>query len=234
MRPYSPEDVEDFIREIAENTKWRKEEIDIIETIYVTLQTQAETAALLRMYLPLLYAHWEGSVKDIFTSLNKFLNKRDLSLGEVREEIIVLCLNEKFDSLKGEPGFDKRILSKKIKFVNDFVSIFNNGKISINEKVDTESNLNHRVLIKLIQNYGLQNEGLQIQAIESLSSLDSIQKNLDSLLNKRNHIAHGENIRIPDIKDVQEYRAFLFMLIEAILSEIERYLLEKDFLRNPS
>lgn len=235
MQSYNPEaEVERFINEIRANNQWRKEEIEVIEKMLSESSNINDKAqfVLLRVYLPLLYAHWEGYVKNIFIELNKFLNTLNLEISKFRDEIITLFIIQTHGKLLEVEEFYKKNYSKTREFVSRVISYFQTQeKISLHEKSNTQSNLNYEVLQKLIDSYGMSSDNLTIANENSLSSIETIKKTLDGLLHKRNSIAHGAEMKPPGIEDVKNYKNFIYLLIDGLLNEIRSYLLQEAYLR---
>lgn len=163
---------------------WRKKEISTLRTLIDGL-SPAEHDVLIRSAVVMVYAHWEGFVKRACELYIAHINERISRHTVVLSDHFHMILMWKEFRKSGEHPFWKNpapyIEATKIYFEN------RTDKETLPlEWIDTEANLNSRVLKKLM-----------IMVDIDYSLFETKEKLIDeSLLGKRNRIAHGERITI--------------------------------------
>lgn len=124
----------------------------------------------------MLYAHWEGFVKAAATAYLQYVSLRGLKLEELKSNYIALCMKSKmnfFDSNKFKLHYDA------IEYM--LANMQNRSLIPYKSEIDTKSNLSFNVFKDICFLLGID------LAAYSISS-----RMIDSLVDKRNHIAHGK------------------------------------------
>ncbi len=160
---------------------WRKKEI-YAYTKLLTYASEAEVPHLLRGGILLLYAHWEGYVREASNNYIDFINKIKMLTSEISFNFLALYV---WKNTK-----DNHSISSMIECVEN---IYSENIFSINSKniISTESDLKFSVLKKILQTLGL-----------SSATFATKEKKLDSSLVERRHaIAHGRFLPI----DAEQY-----------------------------
>ena len=152
-------------------------------------QDESTTSSLIRAGITLLYAHWEGFVKQSSHYYLEFVAAQCLPYEKLTSNFIAITLKSKFSEL----GANEK-LSSGIELANFFCdSLSKQSKIPYKNGVETKSNLSSTVLIDIITILGL-----------DISGFETKFKFIDSnLVSQRNHVAHGQNIDI-SINDYQD------------------------------
>lgn len=167
---------EELIDQLTEDLAWRKKEL-------TTLYNNVETANLknlptaLRCASVLLYAHWEGFVKNSAESYLTYIKFQRLNLNQVNSNILALSLKQKMTEFS---------MTNKATLHVQFIDFFQNNlyeKASFSEtdSIKTQSNLNSIILKEIFATIGL-----DITNYDLKSNLIDKQ-----LLKYRNEIAHG-------------------------------------------
>ena len=136
------------------------------------------TRALARSGVALLYAHWEGYVKDSCVAYVDYISKRRLHCGELNDGLLLTVLE----------SLSRRITSgdeKARKALLEAVRQPSNSRASIPKAtmIDTKSNLRHQVLTELLFKIGLSSE-----TFATKGNLIDV-----TLCDSRNSIAHGRD-----------------------------------------
>lgn len=160
---------------------WRIKEILTLKTSIGSARSIPQ-ATLVRASVTLLYAHWEGFIKLASTSYAEYVSTRGLKFNELQPCFAVLGLKSKLSLLavSQKPNISLETL--------DFIltSMHKNASFSIDNAINTESNLSSIVFKNITTAIGL-----------SDSSYSSYYNLIDeSLLGRRNKIAHGEYLDI--------------------------------------
>lgn len=169
---------------------WRLKEVADL-TLAIKSSPSAHQRTLIRAGVPLLYAHWEGFIKNSSLSYIQFVSDQGLRLDQLSSCFIV------FGAKKHLSALTQSKKSKiNIEAVNFFTSQLNSSTtLSMSSAVNTESNLSSSVFDNIAISIGINTDRY------------SSRYNLidESLLKKRNEIAHGEYL---DLR-AEEYRSLV-------------------------
>ncbi len=160
---------------------WRIKEIAYVKSNAMSASSYAQ-AALLRAGVPLIYAHWEGFVKGASEVYLEYVSNQHLRYEELASCFVVFAAKKHVTNL---------VQSKRAAINIEVVDFFrnSNGKpanISLSNAINTESNLSSVVFQNIAASIGVPTE--RYAAYSKL--LDQ------SLLDRRNKIAHGEYLDI--------------------------------------
>lgn len=203
MKGRTAEQLYDFMsNEIA----WRRKELDDIRgLITANANVESKQKVLLRSGVAILYAHWEGFVKNTGKAYVDFVGKRKFRYDELSINFLALAIRQKVKYVKAD----------NIASVIDLVDFFKN-KMSdrsdglSKEEVNTKSNLNSEVLENILISLGLDSK-----AFAAKSNLIDL-----SLLANRNGIAHGRDVSI-DEKDFIELLNEVLALMNEFRNQID-------------
>lgn len=181
---------------IFDDLSWRRREIVLFNS---RLKNDEFEKTLLRSSVALLYAHWEGFVKNACSYYLSFLASQRLSFQQLRPELAALALRKRLR----EAGDSKKavIHTELIKDVRERAA--ERARIPTSgDAIRTESNLSSRVLTEILTSLGCDAARYEIYA-------DLID---DQLVAARNRIAHGDNsyIRRPEWDELS--RQVLWMM----------------------
>lgn len=146
-------------------------------------------STLVRAGVPLVYAHWEGFVKCASTFYLKFVNDQKLKYEELSACFVVFGAKRHLADLVGSRRSELNI--QAVTFFRS--SMGERANLALAHAVDTESNLSSRVFENIAVSIGVDPNPYRTR----FNLID------ESLLRRRNHIAHGEYLDI----DVDEFRS---------------------------
>lgn len=204
---------EDLIDKIANERTWRIKEIQELKNLILsTTESEVRKKVLCRAGVALAYAHWEGFVKRTGGYFLEFVAMQRLPVSELKSNFITLILKGKLEQAKD---------SKKYSIFGDITEFLiekqdSRAKIPYKDIINTESNLSTRVLKEIIWCLGIE-----------YSLFESKERFIDTkLVNKRNYIAHGEEIDLDEREAIE--------IIDEVLSLIEvfRNLIENSAVQN--
>lgn len=154
---------------------WRKRELTVIKNQIPSSENPAQDA-MIRAAVAILYAHWEGFVKEVATSYLQFVSLKRLKYGELKSAFVVLSVKEKLQVLDGT-----RI--EKQKEIVDFLRNKDEEQANIPYKnsIKTKANLKFDVFRDI---YGL----LELD----YNQYSVLERFINQLVEDRNSIAHGE------------------------------------------
>jgi hypothetical protein len=194
-----------FIDEILADIDWRVSELATLKSIPIRYSFRPEHKEMQMKYsIPAIYAIWEGFVKNCFVIYSNHLNS--LSIG--RSEIAIPLLTHQIDS---ECDFNNPRISfdSKQRMVTLIDSILNDV-ITIKPSVPTESNVNFKVLNKILERF----------------CIDKVPDHYDLKLNKlllfRNKVAHGDNSISVSMTHITEFISTVENLMLDVAINIEQ------------
>ncbi|WP_113721364.1 MAE_28990/MAE_18760 family HEPN-like nuclease [Aeromonas salmonicida] len=174
---------EELIDKIAGDYIWRLREINEMKNLIQTDKASVlQKKVLCRAGVSLMYAHWEGFVKKTGTYFLEYVSSQRHCISELRSNFVTLIVKGRIDSAhdsKKYSAFDE--VTKYILFNQN-----SRARIPVKNVVDTQSNLSTTVLKEILWCLGF-----------DYALFESKEKLIDQkLVNRRNHIAHGQEIEI--------------------------------------
>lgn len=207
----------DLIQKIDTDLIWRRRELSNFKT---TLENEniplSQKPGLLRAGVALLYAHWEGFVKLSGSYYLEFVIDQRLSANKLKSNFLAI----KMKSMLNEAN-----KSKKISSSSNLIDYFRknlNTRLRLTHKgiVDTQGNLSSKVFEEILWVLGLEVS----QYKTKFNLIDS------SLVNRRNHVAHGESMDI-DFDDFIELYDETMLLIEQFRTQLQNSAILEEYLR---
>lgn len=190
---------------LIEELKWRTAELDTWERLAKSCRPH-EQIGVLRAGVALLYAHWEGYVKEATRAYLEYVSRQGLCVGDLRDELAAVALRTMLGS--GEQ-------SKKSSDHTSIVSALRaetrrKANISYDRStIRTRSNLTFDVFEDIMHSVGCD------------SSRHELQKGLitNRLVKNRNDIAHGRLLLI-DFEDWLEWRRRVVNILEDVRDQL--------------
>lgn len=185
---------------VDRETAWRKREL-----VTILFQAQSgKTSATLRAGVALLYAHWEGWIKNIATIYIEFVAQQRLTYEELSTPFLAVALKRKMTELgeaaKAAPHIDFAVFLRS--------ELSSAAGLSAKGAVVTEANLNSVLLHDIIQRLGLDYKPYELKA-----------KLIDQgLLYRRNNIAHGQYLEV-DLKEFEMLHTEITGLLQQFTTE---------------
>lgn len=214
MKIRSINDLQDLI---DKDLAWRKKELTALMSNIKCARNFARNTAI-RSGITLLYAHWEGAVKNIATYYLCFVAYQKLPYKLLKRNFLALSAKKEvhqFDST------NKATLHNKI--LNDlFEKNEQRSNIPYENVINTASNLNSEVFTEIMTTIGL-----NFSQYESSFALIN-----EVLLNMRNHIAHGELLEeiSLDEKRFEELYRKISQMIENFAIQVSNAASTKQYL----
>ncbi|WP_095081751.1 MAE_28990/MAE_18760 family HEPN-like nuclease [Mesorhizobium sophorae] len=163
---------------------WRIREISTFRL--ASKREGAEQQALIRAGVAMVYAHWEGFIKAASEHYLNFVNHQGHRYRELKTCFVVFGLKNRLallaDSRKSKSSIEA------LEFV--FSEMEKPAKMALGSAINTESNLTSSVFSNIAQSIDI-----------AIDQYETKFKLIDeSLVNRRNSIAHGEYL---DLKSAQ-------------------------------
>lgn len=173
--------IDQFQDYIDTEMAWRIKEVAHLTSVIGSSKSMAQRT-IIRASIPLLYAHWEGFVKNSSSKYIEFISTLRLKFSDLEECLIVLGMRKHLKEMGQANKHD--ILASSLNFILQGQS--QSANLSFDSAINTESNLKSHVFDNIAKSIGI-----------SIASFESRYNFIDeSLLKRRNCIAHGEYLDV--------------------------------------
>lgn len=187
---------EDFVDLIDKEIVWRKKELSYLKGNIKTNSPHFKTH--LRSGVVLLYAHWEGFVKNSCELFLTYIKSQRLAYNELSENLIALSLKQNLTSF--EQTNKSTIHCQIVDFILNRLgerAIIPNSNV-----IKTGSNLNSNILQEILTTVGIDYTDYELKN----NLLDGI------LLKNRNSIAHGEYMELDEVNFNELFDEIIWMM----------------------
>lgn len=214
---------EELLDRICEATGWRKQELLIIKGTVIGNAGSAKLTAI-RSAVSLLYAHWEGAIKEIALAYMCYVAYKQLPYSELQDNFLAIRLKRLHHkcqkSEKSSYYFDH---------INNFTEFQNENmcRSFYEGTIETKSNLNNEVLREVFFTIGFRDKD-QVFALKQ-NLIDEV------LLKYRNAIVHGDRIIGEQLIDQERYlelHSGIVKMIDSFSMEVLEMALAESFRRN--
>lgn len=160
---------------------WRVKEIASMKTSVSSVGTHSRPT-LIRAGIALSYAHWEGFVKNTAEAYLAYLNSKKIPYKDLQDCFVALGLRAEI--AKSRIKSDAIAAIEVVDFIRN--SGDNRSSFSLKHAIDTRSNLNSEIFNGIAKALNLSPSSYEIK----YNFID------ESLLARRNRVAHGEYLDI--------------------------------------
>jgi len=193
-----------FLDEIVADIDWRISELSTIKSIPIKYSFRPDHKEVhIKYSIPAIYAIWEGFVKNCFIIYSHHLNTLGIKRNEISPPLLTHQIDSECDLNTPRINFESK--QKLVETIDNLLT----ETITIRPNVPTESNVNLKVLNKILTRF----------CISKVD--DKYAKGLDKLLLFRNKIAHGENSITVNMVNVTEFITLIENLMLDIAINIE-------------
>lgn len=179
---------------------WRKKELSALKSNIQSSRAFAKDTAL-RSGIALLYAHWEGAIKNIAYFYLVFVSSQKIPYSKLKNNFLAITVKQKLSQFEET---NKTTLQTMI-----IDSIFNlsdePSQIPTENIISANSNLNSNIFKEIMCTIGLKTDYYE----QSYKMIDEV------LLNMRNNIAHGERLENISL-DENRYNEIHKIILELI------------------
>ena len=200
--------------EISENLDKRRFEITNLRRVLLNYVGKPLESTVIRMGIPLLYANWEGYVKEVCQLYLEYIERSGTKNRELKAEMLGYLWSSSLKPLTGGINFEKKkcIAELALNSMDNFVE-FSESERNIN----TKSNLNFDTL-----------ENISAHLCFDVSSLIPYKHHLNALVNLRNNIAHGS---FPSTMDYDIFDDYAKSVL-GLMANVEDIIIDNLTIRN--
>ncbi len=184
---------------------WRMQELSQLR-LAIKAASGTEQKTLIRSGVTMLYAHWEGFIKKAAEDYLKYIDKKAMKYDALSTSFVALGMRKLLHQLSDTKKHRLRvdIVDFLLNHLNDTASV--SGK----SVIDTQANLNSEVLDNILCVVGI-----------SLIPYEAKYPLIDeSLLARRNSIAHGEFLDV-DQKEYLKLNDDIVALMRGFKADLE-------------
>jgi len=196
----------DLLDEMSMEFAWRKKELSGLKGLVATHENNHKCDLLIRAAVTLLYAHWEGFVKNTGTFYLEFVSRQELKHSTLAPSFLATALGKKVRKVAHSSTIQPCLE------VVEFFQKESSAKSSLDWKstIRTRSNLSSEVLREIVTILGL-----------DYSRFSTKEKLLDErLLKNRNNIAHGRHLFVT-FAEYMDLHEEVFGMMQDFFNQIE-------------
>jgi hypothetical protein len=206
---------EEFVTFVDERLAWRRKEIATINALIHDARDH-QKQVLIRAGVALLYAHWEGFIKEAASAYCAFVRDRRMSLDHLQPSFVAVILR----SMLRRSQAGKRIGP----YVDAATIMLREAAacriLPADNVIDTESNLTYEVFADIALTIGLDVADFATKA----NLID------EGLLVRRHKIAHGERL-VVDAEAFDDIRLGVLWCIEQFRDKVENAAVTRLYVR---
>lgn len=178
---------------ISHEQAWRRKELTAIRSNIATSRKFAKNTSL-RAGIALLYAHWEGLIKNIATYYLCYVSCKKLKYSDLKQNFLALSVYKNLELFS-----ESKKASMHNKIINEMHELADKiSDIPYENVIKTNSNLNSEIFIEIMETIGLDYSSYETNFV----LIDEV------LLKMRNEIAHGERAEELDLDEKRFFEIY--------------------------
>ncbi|HUY92056.1 MAG TPA: MAE_28990/MAE_18760 family HEPN-like nuclease [Pirellulales bacterium] len=190
---------------MAADFAWRKKELHSIKSAVFDNEKTAKRDTYIRAAMAMLYAHWEGFIRNAGTMYLNFVAHQRLRNNELSRAMLALSAGRVIEeAVAGGKS------AARMRVVDFFAGqMADRCKINHQRSINTRSNLSSTVLREIVETMGL-----------DYRSFESREKLIDEkLLKNRNHIAHGHYLTVT-VTEYEQIHSTIFSMMQEFSDQV--------------
>lgn len=201
--------------EIEHDLSWRETEMGALKLLLVASPKGSDRQrALLRACSAMLYAHYEGFCKFCWTILLDTIQKQSPVRSDLVDSLAKRTMESVFKKLRGDTSIENLWQFCSTDFSKEL-----GQKATFPEEIDTKSNLWPNLSAEINASVGL-----------TCPLLLAHSERIKQLVSRRNKIAHGEKLEIPNIVKFQEVEHSAVLVMHELAITVVNCLDQKNYL----
>lgn len=196
---------------------WRKKELTTIHLSISGTPRDHEKALLRRLAVPILYAHWEGFIKQASEFYLEMVARQGLPYEKLQPCFVAIALRRIFSEAQESNKTHSHLAVTEFLLFNQA----NSAKIAFKNVIDTKSNLNSDVLKNIFETIGIIPDSFWTGNFLLIDG---------SLLKTRNSIVHGQREEVDDPTYLQLHK-FVIAGLDYMRSCVENAATQKRYQR---
>ena len=204
-----------ILEEITDNLDKRRLEITNLRRVLLNYVDKPLEKTAVRMAIPLLYANWEGYIREVCQLYLEFIEASGTRIRELMPGLLGYLWTSALKPLTGGLNFER----KKVVAELALNSMENPVRFADSERIiNTKSNLNFDILMDISTHLCLDNNAFM-----------PWKHHLNALVHLRNNIAHGSTPNGLNYNIFEKYASSLIDLMEEFEKIIVNALDKRNF-----
>lgn len=203
-----------LVDHIAKDFSWRKRELSEL-WLRILSSDYEKQRTYIRCAISILYAHWEGFIKECSAAFLEFVHFKRVKGHEICSEIMALSMKRRMRKAlieEDSEAYVKIVSEIRNAIPFDFMINFENA-------IETNNNLNSKVLRRITNYLNL-----------DYSNFAAREKQIDEILvHYRNNIVHGKNLWLTR-ENYRELHESIIVLLEIFRNLIENSAAMKSYI----
>lgn len=224
--------IDDIIAEMEDELEWRLNEVKLLKNNITKMRKENEKDKCRKALVVMLYSHFEGFYKTCLLIYINFINNLQISRIEANINLATVSmehiLNQYDDINKKSKIFKKKFpddsklhkLSRRVDLIEGLDMILNETLIIKDNVIELDSNLNYNVLQKNLYKIGISHDCFK-----------NYQEDIDTLVNYRNSIAHGQLKSGIEEKNYLKLENSVREVMKGIIRQLSKNLIEGNYKR---
>lgn len=183
---------------VAELIDTRRAELTQVVRVVGTHKDTTLEATAAVMAIPVIYAHWEGFVKELLSLYLDHIEKQIIEPANLQPHLFSFSMKSKVKTLADSGSVDRHA-----EFASWMLEQLSKPVLFESKKIDTHSNLSYENLKTICDTLFI-----------DIKSIEDNRRHINALVHRRNNIAHtGRPIQLDEEK-VENDRDLVMRLIE--------------------
>lgn len=224
-------DVDQFIHKLDEDLAWRKKEISDL----LLLDASNASDVLMKSLLMMLYAHWEGYIKNAAKLYLLYIAGQNYVISDLSINFHTILLKGLIQEC--EKSYDGMTLENEMRFLERFSSNQNaifklNGSFHRERNktiVNTQDNLTPKVFANICRIIGMSEKNALVTRTQYFD---------ETFVNGRNAISHGSKVLLDgnnefDLSksDISELKELILLIMSHFNDDLQEYATKKYYLQ---
>ena len=207
--------LQSVLENITNNLEQRRLEITKVRRVTLNWEGKPLEATVVGMAVPMIYAHWEGYVKEVCQLYLEYVESSVGCSRELHVDLLGYMWTPELQRLTGGLNSErKRAVAELALNSHRAPVVFSETE----KEIDTKANLWFSVLESIAESLCL-----------DITRLGTWRRHLNALVHIRNNIAHGARPRSLTCSDFEEYASKTLALMEAFEDVIVSALTKRTF-----
>jgi len=212
MKIRSINEFEDFV---AKEYAWRRKELTNLRNLTLSAK-KSNQESMIRCTVAILYAHWEGFIKNSSMAKMAYISCRGLKYNQLKPSFSAYAAFYEFEGQIPVKSFEAIT-----RIAGGGLDLTKSISMDVYKYIDTKSNLSSEVLKEIMLKISLDYKPFELK--ENL--IDEKLKNI------RNAIAHGNKIEI-SIQEFNDLYIEITELLETFKNMIVKSVVDQTFLKD--
>lgn len=207
--------LDDLSDGLNQQLAWRKKELsDLKSLLDLSPSNTSRRSVLLRSAITILYAHWEGFIKEASSIYLEYVSRQGLRYNQLTNNFIALAFKNQLKLI--EETQKPCTYTEALNFITSRLD--EHSRLPYEDVIRTESNLSSSVLKEITCILGLDYSFYELK-----------QELIDTkLLRQRNAVAHGEYLSI-EMEGYSDLHKEVIGMMDEFKTQVENHACQRSY-----